>query len=118
MELETSLKICKESFDRRMEIRKIKGHDYAQDTDCLANFKVTASICKSMSDAGMPIDITTPNGVAMFYGLLKFLRRVNLYSKNTEPLNESLRDTFDDAHNYLDLEYECYMDHSKVKDGS
>lgn len=112
MKIDEALQLEKESFERRYEIRKKKAKDYANE-DCLANFKATAGVCKTMADNGMPIDITTSYGVAMFYQVLKLLRRANLYAKGIKPENESLIDTFDDASNYLDLEKECFIDAGK-----
>ena len=109
MKLKEALEMEVKDFEKRMAIREAKGHDYANE-DILANFKATAGVCKALADHGMPIDITTAYGVAAFYGVLKLLRRLNLYQKNVDPKNESLLDTFLDASNYVDLEKECYID--------
>ena len=109
MKLDEALQLERESFERRIKIREKKAKDYSNE-DCLANFKTTADVCKAMADNGMPVDITSSTGVAMFYGILKLLRRANLYAKGVAPQNESLIDTFDDASNYLDLEKETWLE--------
>ena len=113
MKLEEALELERRDFEKRLQLREKKGKDYATDADVLANFKVVAEVCAVFKKYGMPVDITTPHGVAVFYGILKLARRLNLYMKSTQPLNESLEDTFLDATNYLDLEKECYIDYAR-----
>ena len=117
MKIEDAEKLEREDFEKRMVIRFKKAADYSNEGDALANFKATAAICKVLAEYGMPIDVTTSCGVAAFYGLLKFLRRLNLYAKKVSPQNESLRDTFLDASNYLDLEKENYLDVEEGRGG-
>lgn len=114
MKLSEALEIEKAAFERRMEIRKTKGHDYAN-KDVLANFKASAAVYKALKDYDMEIDLTTAHGVAMWYQILKILRRLNLYKKGVTPKNESLEDTIDDNSNYLDLERECFIDYHREK---
>ena len=104
MKLDEALTLAEESFKRRIEIRKKKGRDYANDEDILANFKATADVCKVLAKHNMPVDVTTAHGVALYYSILKLLRRLNLYAKGVKPENESLIDTFDDAANKIFLE--------------
>lgn len=114
MKLEDAIELERKDFEKRITIREKKGHDYAND-DILANFKATADVCKALEKNDMSIDITTAHGVALYYGLLKMLRRLNLYTKKVDPLNESLQDTFLDASNYIDLEKECYLDSLELR---
>lgn len=112
MRLQKALEIEKEDFKKRLKIRKAKGADYADDWDCLINFKAIAEVCRVFAKYGTPVDVTSSKGVAVFYQLLKLQRRLNLYAKKTKPENESIMDTFLDASNYLDLEKECFLDES------
>ena len=100
MKLEDALKRREEMTKKRMEIRKIKGHDYALEEDCLVNFKNVAAIMKILK-----VDITTPEGVAIFYIVLKLDRTCNLlFRRQGKPQAESLEDTVAiDGPNYWDL---------------
>jgi len=110
LKISRALRLEKKDFYDRVRIRLKKCVDYARDADCLANFKAAAAIFRVLEEFGMPVDITTPKGVAIFYQVQKLLRRLNLYSKGVKPENETIRDTFLDASNYLDLEKECLLD--------
>lgn len=114
MKIEDAIKMETEAHERRMKIRSKKAHDYAKkDEDALANFKVMADLADALAKHGYAVDITKPQGVAMWHEFHKLVRILNLWNEDIEPENESLEDNFDDASNYLDLAKECYVDYKK-----
>jgi len=118
MKVEDAIRLEEEAFKRRMEIRRLKAHDYAkEETDCLSNFKVMAAVLRILKEYGYEVDVTTPHGVADFLHLHKFIRRQNLLNQGVEPENEYLEDTYDDEANYLDLGKECYIDEKRGEGG-
>lgn len=85
--------------NKRLDISREKRKGYATDQDCLENFKLMAQLCKLHK-----IDITTPEGVAMFWIIHKLQRRNNLMAKGLNTAaSESLMDTDLDMLNYIDL---------------
>jgi len=113
MRLEDALKLEKIIHIMRMEIRESKGHDYAQDEECLLNFQNMAKLCKIFD-----VDVTTSYGVAFFYILLKLDRTANLIfrRKGTKPKNESVWDTVAiDGPNYFDLLMENLVNEGLVE---
>jgi len=101
MKLKEAIELEKAIHKLRLEIRKKKGHDYAQSQNCLLNFENMAKLCKILS-----VDVTTPYGVTFFYILLKLDRTANLVfrRKGVKPKNESIWDTVViDGPNYFDL---------------
>jgi len=100
MNLNTALKIEREAFARRMDLRLKKGEDYANDTDCLQNFKKVAILLSTLD-----IDTSKSYGVALIYAMLKVDRLCNLIfrQKTDKPKNEAISDTIDDLQNYIDL---------------
>ncbi len=107
MDLNTALRIEKEAFGRRIELRKKKGDDYANTKDCLQNFKKVAVLLDTLS-----IDTSKSYGVALIYAMLKIDRLCNLIfrQKTDKPKNEAISDTIDDLQNYIDLFRECLAD--------
>lgn len=82
-----------------------KAEDYAN-TDVLANFKRMSDLCEILQiNPGK-----TPTDCALFLMLLKIDRWCNLRNKGTSPQNESVKDTVNDLHNYIDLAYACEVD--------
>lgn len=79
------------------ETLKRKSHDYATD-DVLSNFKRGSKLVKILG-----IDMTTPEGVAMYLTVLKIDRICNLVFAEKAPMNESLEDSFRDLRNYAFL---------------
>lgn len=90
----------KEIDKRRKEIRDRKAHDYATEEDLHINFKNMASLMKILS-----VDITTPEGVAIFYIMLKIDRTCNLLFRRKEKAKaEATEDTvYIDLPNYVDI---------------
>lgn len=86
-----------ECFNKRIKLCLDKGHDYATD-DILNNFKRVAKLC-----AILHIDVTTPEGVAMFFIVHKLDRENNLKLKKDVKC-EARADTMEiDVMNYIDL---------------
>lgn len=83
---------------RRAEICESKSHDYAEDLNALANFERIALICDLMK-----VNVSTPEGVTLFFCIHKLDRLANLISQGIDPKNESFIDNADDLHNYIDL---------------
>ena len=105
MKLEDAIALQQKLFDRRIELRRTKGNDYASEEDCLLNFKTVAKLCDIFN-----VDMTKSYGVAFMYKLLKLQREANLIFNDKQPKNESLVDTLLDLSNYNDLELECLID--------
>lgn len=100
-------RMMKKSLDRRLDISRRKGHDYATE-DILSNFKRMAEVIRIFR-----VDPRTPYGVALIYLLLKLDRLTNLLTRGVTPENEALTDTIDDAKNYLDLFDACFREAQK-----
>ena len=84
-------------FRKRLDLCMSKSHDYATE-DILANFKRVAKLCKTMN-----VDVTCPEGVAMFFIIHKLDRENNLKLKKSAKC-ESRADTMEiDLPNYIDL---------------
>ena len=80
------LEFANSCFKKQMNLNKSKSHDYATG-DVLSNFKRVAEVCKLWK-----IDVTVPEGVAMFFIVHKLDRENNL--KNKEGAScESREDT-------------------------
>ena len=94
---ETYVKITDDLHKKRMDIFHKKSHDYAGQ-DVLSNFKRLATAAKALE-----IDVQSAWGYALFMALLKIDRINNLVKNGKTPANESIDDSFLDAHNYLDL---------------
>ena len=105
--IEEALKRRKEIFDKRLEVRLKKAHDYAIDENIHRNFETMAKILKLLD-----IDITTPEGTCLFYIILKIDRVCNiLFRKKGKTECEALLDTIAiDLHNYIDLLDEILME--------
>ena len=85
------------NFRKRRALCLDKGHDYAT-VDILNNFKRVAQLCKLLH-----IDVTCPEGVAMFFILHKLDRENNLKLKKGVKC-ETREDTMEiDLPNYVDL---------------
>lgn len=82
-----------------------KSADYAGE-DVLSNFKRMSQMSKLLR-----IDpARSATDAAWFLALLKFDRLTNLAAKGVEPKNESVKDSYHDFHNYLDLAQACSVD--------
>lgn len=92
----------------RIAISKKKSEDYANNEDVLSNFKRMSAAAQALN-----LDVKTPHGYALFMVLLKLDRFNNLAKDGKKPNFESLLDTVQDAHNYLDLSYACYIEGDK-----
>jgi len=93
-----------------MELRLSKGHDYANEEDCLLNFKTVAKLCEILN-----VDTTKSYGIAFLYKLFKLQREANLIFSEKTPQNETIIDTILDLSNYNDLELECLIDEGVLK---
>lgn len=82
-----------------------KGDDYAGE-DNLSNFKRMTALCGILGVS----PINSPGDSARFLLLLKLDRWFNLRRKRAVPMNESIRDTILDLHNYIDLAYACDLE--------
>ena len=112
MRINEALELERRDFEKRMQLRQKKAHDYATDYDVLSNFKLMANLIKTLN-----LDMTKPHGVAMFFVLHKIARITNLWNKGVKPENESLIDSFLDLSNYVDLAKECYIDYMRKENG-
>ena len=83
---------------RRTELTIHKNKDYADSEDVLVNFRRISQTCDRLY-----IDVGTEEGACLFFIIQKVDRLAKLIAGGVSPENESLRDTLDDAHVYLDL---------------
>lgn len=96
---ETFEKLILDRTEHRIAVSREKRKGYATDTDCLENFKIMAQLCKIHQ-----VDVTKPEGVALFWIIHKIQRRCNMMAKGlTKAAAESLYDTDVDMLNYIDL---------------
>jgi hypothetical protein len=110
MNIEEALELEEKLFKFRMEIRKKKGHDYANDSNVHENFDELAAICKLLN-----VDVKTPYGCAFYSKLEKLQREANLLFGGKTPLNEAILDTLLDLANYNDLETEILIRDGIIK---
>ena len=89
----------------RMSMLIDKGRDYANE-DILSNFKRMSRLTEILGIT--PSSSSTD--CALFLALLKLDRWCNLRRQKVSPTNESLKDTIQDLHNYIDLAYCCSFD--------
>jgi hypothetical protein len=97
MNFDELLRKSKEWSDHRLKILEDRNHDYANGK-AFANFQRLAGQCKSLK-----VDVTTPEGIAMFFVIHKINRVLNLLSGAGVPKGERLVDSIEDAQNYLDI---------------
>jgi len=110
MNIDEALSIMDKKHATKREIRLKKAHDYANDHDCLNNFKVMAALQDALKTHGMPIPINTPAGVALWHLLHKYVRILNLISIGENAINEPMEDSFIDLENYSELALECLQE--------
>jgi len=108
LRIDEALDMMDSRYERKREVRVNKAKDYANE-DCLANFKTMAKLAKVLEDAGMPIPISKPEGVALWHLLHKYVRILNL-TKKGKAVNEPIDDSFTDLENYSELALECLKD--------
>ena len=89
----------------RMDLLHDKAKDYAGE-DVLANFK---RISKLAGLLGLNPS-KSPADYALFMALMKLDRWTNLRRTGQDPLNEPIKDTVMDLHNYIDLAYCCSVE--------
>lgn len=90
--------------EKMIALTNSKSHDYA-DADVLNNFKKVSAAAKELD-----VDVSTPDGYALFMVILKIARLGNLMKDSKVPNNESIDDSFMDGINYFKLAYCCYLD--------
>ena len=93
MTRETQSNLLREFYAEKKNVLKLKGEDYANETDVLQNFK----------SAGANIDIS-PELQCLSLIATKVARLGNLLS-GKKPNNESIADSILDLSNYTDLLY-------------
>jgi len=99
-------KLITKSFTRRVRIHEKKNNDYADQSECLGNFKRVAIVLDNLNI----VPGCTAEKVALIYAILKIDRFSNLRFAGKQALNESISDTIDDLKNYLDLLEACVVD--------
>lgn len=97
MKQEEQLKFIEEINSKGIELLKSKGYDYAG-LDVLKNFKQMDQLTKLLE-----VDMTSIEGIHMFYIVLKIQRLCNLLFSGKTAKNESIADTLIDLRNYTDL---------------
>jgi len=97
-------------FEERLKIRIAKSHDYASNEDILGNFKRVSKLCELLD-----IDVRNPFGYAQLMCVLKIDRINNLISGGKKPKNESIKDSFRDLKNYIDLSEEILIASDIIK---
>ena len=91
MDYATEQKNADQFFSECTSILVSKAHDYANDSDCFLNFRLSAQICKE------PVELAFLNHIAT-----KVVRLGEL-CHGKEPKNESVSDTLHDLANYCCL---------------
>lgn len=91
-------KLVEDNDKERLALLMRKANDYAENTDVLANFKRISLMAKILG-----VDITTPNGYAIFMVLMKLDRICNLIFKDKQAANESIHDSIQDLIGYANL---------------
>ena len=81
----------------RVELTARKAHDYADDTDVLSDFKKLSAACVILG-----INLSTPEGVSLFYMLHKLARLANLVDRQDTPACETMGETVIDEQVYAD----------------
>lgn len=99
MILEEQVAIIEKLDEKLITILKSKGKDYGNE-DTLSNFKRMSQIVNTLN-----LDLKKPIGCALFMTLMKIDRIANLISKDGDPENESLEDSFIDLIGYAKLTY-------------
>jgi hypothetical protein len=110
MKIDEAIELQEKLFKNRMNIRRAKGHDYANQDNVHLNFDTLANICKMLN-----INVQTPEGCAMYMKILKLQRECNLLNSGKTPKNETILDTLLDEANYHDLELEILVRNGIVK---
>lgn len=102
------VRLSKANFDERIALSGKKSHDYATE-DVLSNFK-------RVSEMATLLNIKlTPEQYSLFMVVNKLDRICNLLFRDKTPLNESLRDSFLDIMNYIDLTYALVSEKNETK---
>jgi hypothetical protein len=109
MNIDEAIALQERLHKQKMEIRRKKGHDYA-DENIHKNFDALATICKLLD-----VDVKTPYGCAMYMKILKLQREANLIFGGKKPANEAIIDTLLDESNYNDLELEILVRDGIIK---
>jgi len=108
--IENAEKYQRDEFEKRLKIRINKSYDYASTEDILGNFKRVAAMCKLFN-----INVQEPFGYAQLMCLLKLDRINNLINNDKKPKNESVKDSFRDLKNYIDLSEEILIAEEKLE---
>ena len=96
--------IVKKFINECAELSRKKSKDYA-DQDVLSNFKRMSAIGKLYK-----IDFAKPYESALFMLLMKLDRIQNILKGNKIPANEGIKDSIQDAYNYLMLMNGCIVE--------
>lgn len=110
MNIEEAITLEEKLFKRRMDLRRTKGHDYANAQNIHLNFDVMSKLCELLN-----VDVKTPYGCAIYNKLLKLQRETNLLFSGKTPSNEAILDTLLDLANYNDLEVEMLIRDGVIK---
>lgn len=110
MNIDEAITLQEKLFKQRMEIRRKKGHDYANLENVHLNFDTLSQICKLLN-----VDVTTPFGCAIYNKILKLQRETNLLFSGKTASNEAILDTLLDLSNYNDLELEILVRDGIIK---
>jgi hypothetical protein len=97
MKIDQLTTIIKNVNEHGLELIQTKSHDYAGE-DVFKNFKQMEPLL-----AILEVDMAKPEGIHMFYILLKIQRLCNLIFSEKQGKNESIQDTLIDLRNYTDL---------------
>ena len=111
MEISDFLQMVEDDNDKLVNALSAKGHDYANSGSALSCFDKVAVFVELLG-----IDTTRAEGVAMVVELVKIVRMCNLMFETRSPSNESLADTFLDAHGYLHLAKAAFAERTNPDD--
>ena len=82
-----------------------KNQDYSNEDNVHANFEDMCMMCYVLD-----INVQEARGCIMFEIVKKIRRLWKIIKSNRNPVNESLKDSVVDLHNYIDLLYTLVID--------
>ena len=102
MNIADAIHLSHEAYERQMRLFTEKSHDYASNADTLSNSKRVALAAAALGVAKL-LDTGSADAAYLLMALWKLQRWCNLRLQDEPPRCETMRDTTDDAMNYLRL---------------
>jgi len=109
MKISDFLQMVENDNTKLIDTLSRKGDDYADDKNALSCLETVSALCDLLN-----IDAKTSYGVAMVLEIVKIVRMCNLMFEERTPKNDSLADSFADAHGYLHLAKACFASEQEI----